>query len=75
MSTDSVKGSSIVLTDTDEPAEIIGRVLRASAILNTYIASLTEDDADGRYVLWTVRDILDQVSDDIERIPVQEMRP
>jgi hypothetical protein len=62
---------SIVMADTDDPGLIIDRVLRAMAILDTYTASIEDEDAEDRYVLWTVRDILHQVTNDLERIPVR----
>jgi hypothetical protein len=63
---------AIVLTDTSDPLEIIDRVLRATAILNAYTRSVPDERSDERYVLWTVRDILEHVTHDIERIPVRE---
>jgi hypothetical protein len=62
---------SIVMADTDDPGLIIDRVFRAMAILDAYTASIEDEDAEDRYVLWTVRDILHQVTNDIERIPVR----
>lgn len=47
--------------------DVIDRLLQARALLNNYIYALEEADADDRYVLWAVQEMLKDATDAVEQ--------
>jgi hypothetical protein len=58
-------------------SDVIDCLFHANAILQKFIDAIPDEQADDRYVLWTVRDMIDEVASAIDegREPVIRRNP